>query len=504
MSATGEQKNEFSKGKDAMRNVVISFLLTLTLFGCAVGPNYHRPSVETPPSWRFEDKEAREVANTLWWEQFDDPVLNELIQTVLKENKDLKIAAARVEEFMGRHATTRAELFPQVGAGASAGRTRITEKGYAPLSSAVENPYNDYRVILNASWEIDVWGKLRRATEAARAELLGTEEGRRAVILTLVTSVASAYVNLRDLDKQLEIAKRTVDSREDNYSLFRLRFDVGVISETELYQAKSEYEQALVTVPFLEKVIAQQENALSVILGRNPGAIPRGKTIDEFVLPAVPAGLPSDLLANRPDIRQAEQELITANARIGVAKSFYFPSISLTGLFGSASTDLSDLFSGPAKVWSFAAPLTAPIFTAGAIRGQVRSAEAVQRQALVRYQQSIQASFRDVEDALVDQRKSREQLEVQARRVESLRNYASLARVRFDQGYTGYIEVLDAQRSLFAAELAHAETKGVLFQALVNLYKAMGGGWVTEADRLTDTTADSKITKHALEVLHAN
>ena len=345
-----------------MRNIITSSLLVLTLFGCMVGPNYRRPAVETPSSWRFEEKEAREVANTAWWEQFDDPVLDELIQVALKENKDVKIAAARVEEFMGRYATTRAPLFPQAGADASAGRSRVTERGPTPLDGT-KNPANSFQIFLNANWEIDLWGKLRRATEAARADLLSTEEGRRVVILTLVTSVASAYVNLRDLDLQLEIAKRTAKSREDTYNLFKIRFQRGVISELELSQVKSQYEQALSTIPFLEKIIAQQENGLSVLLGRNPGPIPRGKTIDEFVLPAVPAGLPSDLLVNRPDIRQAEQNLIAANANIGVARSLYFPSISLTGTFGFASTDLSKLFSGPAKVWSFAAPLTAPIFT---------------------------------------------------------------------------------------------------------------------------------------------
>ncbi len=468
-----------------MRNVIISFLLTLTLFGCMVGPNYKRPMVETPLLWRFEEKEAREVANTPWWEQFDDPVLNELVQTVLKENKDVRIAAARVEEFMGRYRTTRASLFPQVGAGASAGRSRVTEKSPTPFPSSGENPANDFEIFVNASWEIDLWGKLRRATEAARADLLGTGEGRRTVILTLVTSVASAYVNLRDLDMQLEIAKRTVKSREESYNLFQIRFRGGVISDLELNQVKSEYEQALSTIPFIEKTIAQQENALSVLLGRNPGPIPRGKMIDGLVLPAVPAGLPSDLLASRPDIRQAEQELIAANARIGVARSQYFPTISLTALFGTASTDLTGLFSGPAKIWSFVAPLTAPIFTGGAIRGQVRSAEAVRQQSLLRYQRSIQAAFRDVEDALIDQKRTREQLEIQARQVESLRDYARFARLRFDNGYTSYIEVLDAERSLFGAELSHAQTKGALFQALVNLYKAMGGGWVVEADRIS-------------------
>jgi len=470
-----------------MRNVIISSLLAVTLLGCMIGPSYQRPSVETPTSWRFEEKKTKEVANTAWWEQFDDPVLNELIQIALKENKDAKIAAARVEEFMGRYRTTRASLLPQVGAGASAGRSRVTGKGPSPLDGTV-NPANDFQVFLNANWEIDLWGKLRRATEAARADLLSTEEARRAIILTLVTSVASAYVNLRDLDTQLEIAKRTAKSREESYNLFQIRFRGGVISELELNQVKSEYEQALSTIPLIEKAIAQQENVLSVLLGRNSGPIPRGKTINELALPAVPAGLPSDLLANRPDIRQAEEDLIAANARIGVAKSLYFPTISLTGLFGFASTDLSNLFSGPAKVWSFAAPLTAPIFTGGAIRGQVKSAEAVQQQALVRYQQFIQTAFREVEDALIDQKRSREQLEIQSQQVLTLRNYARIARLRFDNGYTSYIEVLDAERSLFNAELSQAQTKGVLFQALVNLYKAMGGGWVVEADHMTTRT----------------
>ena len=476
-----------------MRNIIISFLLTLILFGCMVGPNYRRPAVETPPLWRFEEIEAREVANTAWWEQFDDPVLNELIQNALKENKDVKIAAARVEEFVGRYRTTRASLLPQVDAGANAGRSRVTERGPSPIAGT-RNPANSFQIFLNTNWEIDLWGKLRRATEAARADLLSTEEGRRAVILTLVTSVASAYANLRDLDMQLEIAKRTARSREESYNLFQIRFRGGTISELELNQVKSEYEQALSTIPLIEKNIAQQENGLSVLLGRNPGPIPRGKMIDQIVLPAVPAALPSDLLTNRPDIRQAEQDLIAANARIGVARSQYFPAISLTSSFGYASTDLSKLFSGPAKVWSFAAPLTAPIFTAGAISGQVKSAKAAQQQALLRYQQFIQTAFREVEDALIDQKRSREQLEIEAQQVITLRNYARIARLRFDSGYTSYIEVLDAERSLFNAELSHAQTKGVLFQALVNLYKAIGGGWVVEADRMTTGTADSNIS----------
>jgi multidrug efflux system outer membrane protein len=462
----------------------IFFFLFFILLGCTVGPNYRRPTVETPPSWRFEEKEARSAVNIAWWEQFGDPVLNGLIQDALRENKEVRIAAARVEEFMGRYGATRAALFPQLTAGASAGRSRVSDRTAAP-TTGMQNPADNYLAFLNANWEIDLWGKLRRATEAGRANVLATQEARRAVVLTLVASVANAYVNLRELETEVEIARRTMKSREESYRLFQLRFDGGVISEVELYQVKSEYEQALATVPLLEKLVAQQENALNVLLGRNPGPIPAGRAMNELLLPGVPVGLPSDLLANRPDIRRAEQDLIAANARIGVARAYYFPSISLTALFGYASTDLSNLFSGPARTWSWAAPLTAPIFTAGAIRGQVEAAEAVKREFLIQYEQSIQAAFREVEDALIDQRRSRERLEVQTRQIDTLRNYARMARLRFETGHTSYLEVLDAERSLFNAELAQAQTKGALFQALVNLYKAMGGGWVVDAEQKT-------------------
>jgi outer membrane protein, multidrug efflux system len=468
-----------------MRSIAICLILTILLCGCMMGPDYKRPAVETPASWRFKEKEVKQIGNTAWWEQFGDPVLNNLIQAALLENKDIMIATARVEEFAGQYATTRATLFPQAGAVATTGRSRATDNSPTPLTSATINPVDNYSPLFNASWEIDLWGKLRRATEASRADLLNLEEARRGVILTLVTSVASAYVNLRNLDMQLDIARRTVQSRKESYDLFQLRFQGGVISELELSQVKSQYEQALSIIPVLEKATAQQENALSILLGRNPGPIPRGKKIDDLVLPAVPAGLPSELLANRPDIRQAEQALIAANARIGVARALYFPTISLTGTYGFASTDLSTLFQGPSRVWSWAVPMNVPIFTGGAIGGQVRSAEARQRQALIRYQQSIQTAFREVDDALIDQRRSREELEIQNRQMESLDTYATFARLRFDNGYTSYIEVLDAERSLFNAELTRAQTKGVLFQALVNLYKAMGGGWIVEADAKT-------------------
>jgi multidrug efflux system outer membrane protein len=492
------------------------FLLALTLLliltGCMVGPNYQRPAIDTPQSWRVEDKEAKDVVNTAWWEQFNDPVLNDLIKTAIQENKDLKIAAARVEQFAGIYDTTRASLFPQVNASASASRQRTSEvtgpkisisrnessqgtnddkypeTGPKPLRIAVNPNFSNFEVFLNASWEIDLWGKLRRATEAARAELLSTEESRKAVILTLVSSVANSYINLRSLDRQLELTKQTAERYKESYDIFKLRFEYGIVSEIEVSQAKSQYEEALANIPFYQKTIAQQENALSVLLGRNPGPIPRGKTIDQLILPAVPAGLPSDILINRPDILQAEQILIAANANIGVAKAQYFPTISLTGLFGWASRDLSDLFEGAARTWSYAVPVTAPIFTGGAITGQVKSAEAVQQEALFTYQQAIQTAFREVDDSLEDQKRTREQLGALVEQVGALSDYAGLAWLRYENGYTSYLEVIDADSRLYSAELTHTQAQGTLFQALVNLYKAMGGGWVTEAARLTVPT----------------
>jgi multidrug efflux system outer membrane protein len=434
------------------------------------------------------DAEAKDVANAAWWGQFNDPVLDNLIGSALRENLDLQIASARVDEFAGRYGFVRADLFPQVGANAAAGRQRTTEETGNTLPPGYNTTLNSYSATLNAGWELDVWGRIRRATEAARADLVASEEGRRAVILSLVGSVAGAYVNLRDLDRQLEIAKETAKTRGESLGIFKLRFESGFTSEVEYVQVKSQYEEAMAVIPAVEKAITLQENALCVLLGRNPGPIPRGKTIDQLVPPSVPAGLPSDLLARRPDILRAEQNLVAANAQIGVAKAAYYPTIGLTGFFGVASTDLSNLFTGPAQVWSYSAPIAMPIFTAGKIAGDVQASEAIQRQALAGYRQSIQTAFREVDDSLADQARTREQLAAQGRQVEALQKYVELAQLRFDNGYTSYLEVLDAQRTLFNVQLSYTQNQGVLFQALINLYKAMGGGWVTEADRLTAGT----------------
>ena len=465
-----------------MRKPLIVALLALLAGGCMVGPDYVRPPVDAPAAWRLGEPEVRDLANTAWWEQFGDPVLNDLIAEALRANKDLLIATARIDEFAGKYGFVRSGLFPQVGAGYEPSRQRNI-----PAGATQPATYNSYSAVLSASWEIDLWGRIRRQTEAANAQLLASEEGRNAVILSLLGSVAGAYINLRDLDRQLEIARATAKSRGESYDLFKLRFEGGLISLLELSQNKSQYEEALATIPPLEKAIAQQENGLSVLLGRNPGPIARGKDIDQLLLPAIPAGLPSDLLERRPDLRRAEQDLIAANALIGAAKAMYFPTISLTGLFGYASPSLSSLFDGPSKVWQYAAPITMPIFTAGAIAGQVQAAEAVQQQALFRYQKAIQEAFREVDDSLVSQDRTRAQLLAQGRQVEALQQYASTARLRYDNGYTSFIEVLDAERSLFNAQLQFVQTQQVQLQAMVNLYLAMGGGGVVEAGKMTGT-----------------
>ena len=463
------------------KRILCGVILAL-LTGCmTVGPDYKRPVIDAPAAWRFEEKEVRDLANTAWWQQFNDPVLNGLVGTALEQNKDLLIATARIEEFFGRYFSTRGDQFPSAGGNADAFRQRLSEKSFSRFDGK-DNPYNQYEAYLNAGWEIDFWGKFRRATEATRAELLGTEEGRRTVVLTLVGAVSAAYVDIRALDKQLEITQRTADSRKGTLELFQLRFQNGIISEVDLSQAESEYEDALARIPDFERAIGQTENALSVLLGRNPGPIARGLTLDELILPVVPAGVPSELLERRPDIRSAEQALIAANARIGVAKSLYFPTISLTGAFGTVSTDLSNLFTASSRAWNYGVPVSVPLFTAGRIGGEVKAAEATEKQAVLSYQQAIQNAFREVDDALLDRSKSGQRLDALSRQLKALNNYARLARMRYDEGYTSFLEVLDAERSLFNVELAHTTGQNALFRSLINIYKSMGGGWVTAAE----------------------
>jgi len=463
-----------------MRNTLLVTALGLALSGCSFAPTYQRPEVPVPAQWEVSIQTANNLANTTWWKQFQDPVLDNLIQIALQENKDVQIAAARVEEYMGRYGVTRSAQFPQVGANADAARTRASESKDVALA---ENPVNDFRVDLGVSFELDLWGKLRNATEAARAQLLATEEARRTVILTLVSQLANSYVRLLDFDQQLAVTRATLQTRSESVRINGLRFRAGLTSELDYQQAVAEYQNAAVQVPLLERQIGQQENAISLLLGRNPGTISRGVSLDRLAMPQVPGGLPSELLERRPDIRGAEQQLIAANALIGVAKAAFFPSISLTGLFGVASTDLSDLFKGPSKTWQFAGALAQPIFTGGALTGQLQVAEAVQKQALLNYQQTIQTAFAEVDNSLIAVSKLREQLKDQVVQVSALQRNLDLATLRYQNGYSDYLTVVDADRNLYSAQLQYVQSQGDLFSAMVSLYKAMGGGWIEQVEQ---------------------
>ncbi len=455
-----------------------------------VGPDYQRPTVDAPKAFMYESKAAADTANTEFWKQFDDPVLDALIAEALAHNLNVKVAAANVEQAAGVLTQTNSSLYPQVGYQGIGGRARATEAGVNPeFASLVPNPASSYQALLNATWEVDLWGRIRRLSESARANLLASDEARRGVILSLVASVASDYITLRGLDAQLVIAKETLGTYSESVKLFTLQFQYGQVSQMNVAQAQSQYETAAAQIPQIESQIAQMENALSVLLGRNPGPIPRGKSIDQLTLPRVPAGLPSELLTRRPDLLQSEETLIAANAQIGAAKALYFPTISLTGALGGSSSALSNLFTGPARVWSYSGQLIGPIFTFGAVSGQVAQAEGAQKAALYSYQLSIQNAFADVENALVASSKLQEQLAAQERLVSALRDYARLANLQYTGGYTSYTTVLQAEQSLFPAELTLATVRASVFSANVSIYKAMGGGWVVAADTLTTGNA---------------
>jgi outer membrane protein, multidrug efflux system len=468
-----------------MRWILIGLAVVVSAAGCMVGPDYHRPAVEAPASFRYEIPAAKETVNSSWWQQFQDPVLDSLIAEALAANKNIKIAAANIEQAAGILTQTRAPLFPQIGYGGDAQRERLSKREASPVPSGILNPQTNYQVFAGASWEIDLWGRIRRLTESAQASLLASEEARRGVVLTLVASVASGYLQLRGLDEQLEIAKRTLNAYAQSLKLFELQYSYGQVSLINVVQARTQYETAAAQIPQIERQVVLTENAISILLGRNPGPIARGKSIYGLALPPVPKGIPSQVLEQRPDILQAEQNLIAANAQIGAAKALYFPTISLTGSYGASSEDLQNLFKGGARVWSYSGSITGPIFTAGAISGQVAQAEALQKAALLAYERAVQGAFRDVEDALMSREKLSDQLVAQERLVDASREYERLAMLLYNGGYVPYSTVLQAQQQLFPAELNLAQTRSFVFESLVAVYRSMGGGWVIRAEELT-------------------
>ena len=467
-----------------MRLPIALLSVAILTTGCTVGPRYKRPSVAVPGSyrgvapepgaqWQITAPQVLPLGEEKWWDIFQDEQLRRLIRTALQQNYDLRIAASRVLEAQAQLGITRADQFPTLGAGGAIADVRTAQSKFLP-------PFETSTGQVNASaiWELDFWGRFRRATEAARANLLASEWARREVVSTLVANVAVAYFQLRALDLQLEISKRTLDSRRESLRLTQVLANGGATSLLDVRQAEQLVFTASAEVPALEQQIEQQENFLSILLGQNPGDIPRGQTITEQRQPPeVPPGLPSGLLERRPDIRQAEEQLIAANAEIGVARAAYFPQISLSGTSGFQSSALSNLFTGPAGGWSFGASLTQPIFTAGRLRSGVRLAEAREQTALLVYQQSIQGAFRTVSDALVAYRKTREFRIQEELLFESAQDAARLSHMRYTGGVTGYLEVLTNETNAFAAELALVQARQNELLTLVQLYEALGGGW---------------------------
>lgn len=462
-----------------MRNCTALLSAALLLSGCTMGPNYRRPTVAVPPTYRglAPDGTAQTETATLgdqkWWDIFQDEQLRTFIRAALQQNYDLRIAASRILEAKAQLGITRADQFPTVSAGAGIADVRTAQSKFLPAFETSTGQVN-----LSAAWELDFWGKFRRAAEAARANLLASEWARQEVVSTLVANVAAAYFQLRALDLELEISKRTFDSRQESLRLTQILANGGATSLLDVRQAEQLVFTAGAEIPALEQQIEQQENFLSILLGQNPGDIPRGQTLTEQRQPPqVPPGLPSSLLERRPDIRQAEEQLVAANAEIGVARAEYFPQISLSGSSGFQSSALTNLFSGPAGAWSFGASLAQPIFTGGRLRSGVRLAEAQQQTAALFYQQSIQGAFRSVSDALVAYHKTREFRAQQELLFRSAQDAARLSHMRYTGGATGYLEVLTNETNAFSAELNLAQARLNELLALVQLYQALGGGW---------------------------
>jgi outer membrane protein, multidrug efflux system len=447
--------------------------------GCTVGPDYKKPSVNVPGTYRGVAPEetgksdSASLGDQKWWEVFQDEELQALIRTALQQNYDVRIAGARILQAQAQLGITRADQFPSVSAGANISDQRTARSSFFPAFERSTGQLN-----VSAAWELDFWGKFRRATEAARANLLASESARQEVILTLVANVAASYLQLRALDLELEISRRTLASRQESLRLTTILADHGSTSLLDVRQAEQLVFTAAAEIPSLEQQIEQEENLISILLGRNPDTVARGRPLTEQPRPpAVPAGLPSSLLERRPDIREAEQQLIAANAQIGVAKAAYFPQISLSGTAGFQSAALTSLFSGPAGTWDFGASLAQPIFTAGRLRSNVRLAQAQQQASLLFYQQTIQGAFRSVSDALIGYRKTREFRTQQELLFQSAQDAARLSHMRYTGGVTGYLEVLTNETNAFSAELGLVQAQLNELLALVQLYQALGGGW---------------------------
>jgi outer membrane protein, multidrug efflux system len=452
-----------------MRRRALIPCITVMLTGCAVGPNYKRPDVPAPAQFRAGEAQPSQTSlgDVKWFDIFQDEKLRGLIKEALQANYDIRIAAQRVLQAQGQLTATRSALFPQADGQASAGRTGVN----APLQSSA----GIYGV---ASWEIDLFGRLRRATEAARADMLATEENQKAVMQILVAQVATAYFDLLEYDAELEYVRQSIKARQDSMNLVKARLDGGVANMVEFDQAKTLVHTAQAEAAQLERAQEQTENLINFLLAKQPGPVERGRSlVDQPQPPEVPAGLPSALLERRPDVREAEQQLIAANARVGVAKAAFYPSISLTALGGYQTSDLLGVVSRSGPAYNLGGVLDIPIFSAGRRSGNYKTAKAFYQELLINYQRAINGAFRDVSDTLVGYQKTKEYAGSVTLLAETLRDQSNLANARYVGGVTSYLEVLDTERQRLDAEQELAQAQRDVLTSLVQLYKALGGGW---------------------------
>lgn len=469
------------------------------LAACTMGPDYRPPEVQVPGRWQPAPPAPVvaeqpplgpvELLDTAWWAAFGDPKLDALIRVALEENKDLRIAALRVEQYNAQLQVAQAEGGPQAVVRGQRTRDAVSQNRFIPVAGGAYPVGNVYEIGAGVTWEIDFWGRVRRANESALADLMATEEDRRALVLSLVAHVASSYVTLLGLDRELELYRLAAVSRHDSLQLLGKKLEGGGVGEQPYFKAKAEYEDALAELTVKEAEITVLEHALSSLLGRSPGRIERGRTLATLNLPPIPAGLPADLLVQRPDVRRAEQELVSANARIGIAKARYLPTIALTAQYGFASDELNNLLQSSSNVSSFGLILLGPIFTSGRIAGQVREAEALQQQKAMAYLLSVQMALREVEDALVLHRQTWQRSAIRARQLEALWAHARSALKRYEGGRSSYLEVLDANRDTYVGEVQQNQTRRDQYIALISVYKAMGGGWSVSDSSLAAPTA---------------
>ncbi len=452
------------------------------LSACAQGPEYQRPEVTVPAAWRAPQIDAADVVNTAWWETFGDADLNRLIQDVLDANQDLQIATLRIEEFDARLQISRAALTPQLGASGEVKRVRYSEQRAVPLPLGTDVISNSYEGSFNLSWELDIWGRVQRSNEAARAELMSREEVRRGVMLTVATAAASSYMQLLGLDDQLAIMRLNLKNRQEALALIDTKYQGGSASKLDVARARVAAEEIETILPELERQVAVLEGGVSALLARPPGPVPRGKW-QALKLPDVPQGVPSDLLARRPDVLAAEQDLVAANARIGVAKAQYFPRLSLTAMLGLSSKEANQWAQRPSMFGDIGPSMLATIFDGGRIAGDVRQTEAMQKQAVLRYRQTVTVAMKEVEDALISRSKATEQTALLGRQLVSRREVSELTRMRFDGGRSDLKDVLDAELQQLTTEQQQSNSRRDQVVALIAVYKAMGGGWMADQDQ---------------------